>query len=118
MPSAEQGEIVEAAQRGMSLRVLAFAGTGKTTTVEMLARSLPRDRRILYVVFNKAQQVLAQMDAERTRLTGEAEAQVQTMTETAKASIYKKQRPPNYRLKNGQRQPLTVLSVTGIKAGK
>jgi len=59
-PSAEQAEIVEAAQRGMSLRVLAFAGTGKTTTLEMLARSLPRDRRILYVVFNKAQQVMAQ----------------------------------------------------------
>lgn len=33
---------------------------------------------------------IAEMDAERTRLTGEAEAQVKTMTETAKSSIYKK----------------------------
>lgn len=33
---------------------------------------------------------IAALDAERTRLMGEAEAQVKTMTETAKASIYKK----------------------------
>jgi hypothetical protein len=33
---------------------------------------------------------IAELDAERTRLTGEAEAQVKTMTETAKSSIYKK----------------------------
>jgi hypothetical protein len=33
---------------------------------------------------------IAELDAERTRLTGEAEAQVKTMTETAKSSIFKK----------------------------
>jgi hypothetical protein len=33
---------------------------------------------------------IAELDAERTRLMGEAEAQVKTMTETAKSSIYKK----------------------------
>jgi hypothetical protein len=32
---------------------------------------------------------IAELDAERTRLLGEAEAQVKTMTETAKANIYK-----------------------------
>ncbi len=33
---------------------------------------------------------IAELDAERTRLLGEAQAQVKTLTETAKASIYKK----------------------------
>ncbi|HEY7329792.1 MAG TPA: hypothetical protein VH592_19310, partial [Gemmataceae bacterium] len=33
---------------------------------------------------------IAELDAERNRLLGEAEAQVKTMTETAKSSIYKK----------------------------
>ncbi|MGH7171848.1 MAG: SPFH domain-containing protein [Gemmataceae bacterium] len=33
---------------------------------------------------------IAELDAERTRLTGEADAQAKTMTETAKSSIYKK----------------------------
>lgn len=33
---------------------------------------------------------IAELDAERTRLLGEAEAQVKTLTETAKSSIYKK----------------------------
>jgi hypothetical protein len=33
---------------------------------------------------------IAELDAERTRLMGEAEAQVKTMTETAKSSIFKK----------------------------
>jgi large subunit ribosomal protein L21 len=32
--------------------------------------------------------------------------------------IFKKKRRHNYRRKNGHRQPLTVLRVTGIKAGK
>ncbi len=59
-PSAQQSAIVEAARRGESLRVLAFAGTGKTTTLEMVARALPADLRALYIVFNKSQQILAQ----------------------------------------------------------
>ena len=35
-----------------------------------------------------------------------------------KVIIFKKKRRHNYRRKNGHRQPLTVLRVTGIKAGK
>jgi large subunit ribosomal protein L21 len=35
-----------------------------------------------------------------------------------KVIIFKKKRCHNYRRKNGHRQPLTVLRVTGIKAGK
>ena len=32
--------------------------------------------------------------------------------------IFKKRRRHNYRRKNGHRQPLTVLKITGISAGK
>jgi large subunit ribosomal protein L21 len=35
-----------------------------------------------------------------------------------KVIIFKKKRRHNYRRKNGHRQPLTVLRVTGIKAGR
>ena len=35
-----------------------------------------------------------------------------------KVIIFKKKRRHNYRRKNGHRQPLTVLRVTGIKAGQ
>lgn len=35
-----------------------------------------------------------------------------------KVLIFKKRRRHNYRRKNGHRQPLTVLKITGITAGK
>jgi large subunit ribosomal protein L21 len=35
-----------------------------------------------------------------------------------KVLIFKKRRRHNYRRKNGHRQPLTVLRVTGISAGR
>jgi large subunit ribosomal protein L21 len=35
-----------------------------------------------------------------------------------KILIFKKRRRHNYRRKNGHRQPLTVLKITGISAGK
>ena len=36
-----------------SLKIQAFAGTGKTTTLAAIAKSLPQ-RRFLYLVFNRA----------------------------------------------------------------
>jgi len=49
----EQGAVVEAAQDGETLKVLAFAGTGKTATLKAVAESLP-DRKMLYLAFNKS----------------------------------------------------------------
>ncbi|TAM56611.1 ATP-dependent helicase [bacterium] len=54
----EQCAIVEAARRGESFKVTAFAGTGKTTSLTEAARALP-NRHVLYLVFNKAQQQAA-----------------------------------------------------------
>jgi hypothetical protein len=52
----EQQTICEAARdtgEHSSLKIQAFAGTGKTTTLAAIAQSLP-ERRFLYLVFNRA----------------------------------------------------------------
>ena len=45
-------------------------------------------------------------------------AEVVEQIRTDKVLVFKKKRRHNYRRKNGHRQALTVLRVTGIKAGK
>ena len=51
-PTLEQVAIIEAAKnKTASLMIKAYAGTGKTTTIEMTGRALPV-RPSLYVVFN------------------------------------------------------------------
>jgi large subunit ribosomal protein L21 len=45
-------------------------------------------------------------------------AEVVEQIKGEKVLIFKKRRRHNYRRKNGHRQALTVLRVTGIKAGK
>jgi F-box protein, helicase, 18 len=49
-PTDEQRAILEA--RGRILKINARAGTGKTTTLRMLAEKFS-DQRILYLVFNR-----------------------------------------------------------------
>ena len=52
----EQQAICEAARDlgvNSSLKIQAFAGTGKTTTLAAVAESLPQ-RKFLYLVFNRA----------------------------------------------------------------
>lgn len=52
-PTAEQQAIVEAACSGSTLAINALAGTGKTSTLRMIAEALPR-RQIIYLAFNRA----------------------------------------------------------------
>jgi len=52
-PTQEQSLIIDAARRDRNMAINAFAGTGKTTTLSMIAQALPR-KRILYLAFNKA----------------------------------------------------------------
>jgi superfamily I DNA/RNA helicase len=52
-PTKEQEAIVAAARQDRNIAINAFAGTGKTTTLGMVAEALPR-KRILYLAFNKA----------------------------------------------------------------
>lgn len=51
-PSSEQLSIIKAALRGEDLKVQAFAGTGKTTTIKMIAAAIRLPST--YVVFNSA----------------------------------------------------------------
>jgi hypothetical protein len=57
-PTAEQKAIVDAYLRRLNLVINAYAGSGKTTILKMLAEASPR-LRFLYVAYNKT----AQLDA-------------------------------------------------------
>lgn len=52
-PTAEQQAVLEAVQSGLDITIQALAGTGKTSTLRMIADSLP-DAKGQYVAFNKA----------------------------------------------------------------
>jgi ATP-dependent exoDNAse (exonuclease V) beta subunit len=52
-PTGEQQAIIDASQSGDDLVIEAGAGTGKTSTLRLLATAQPR-RRGLYVASNKA----------------------------------------------------------------
>ena len=67
----EQRAICQAAQDGgqkLALKIQAFAGTGKTTTLAAIAEACPRTR-FLYVVFNRAA-----ADSARARMPANVEA--------------------------------------------
>ncbi|WP_396908079.1 UvrD-helicase domain-containing protein [Mycolicibacterium sp.] len=51
-PTAEQAAIVDAAARGKDLVIQAGAGTGKTSTLRLLASATPA-RKALYVAYNR-----------------------------------------------------------------
>lgn len=57
-PTAEQAAIIAAYQRGENLVINAYAGSGKTTILKMLAQASP-GKRFLYLAYNKS----AQLDA-------------------------------------------------------
>lgn len=59
-PNDEQRAIIDAVADGKNTIVIAGAGTGKTSTMELVARALPKTR-ILYLAFNRA----AKDDAEK-----------------------------------------------------
>ncbi|GAA2148768.1 AAA family ATPase [Actinomadura napierensis] len=52
-PTEQQAAIIEAVRQGQDVAVLALAGTGKTTTMRLIAEALP-DKRITYLAFNRS----------------------------------------------------------------
>lgn len=52
-PTSEQQHAIDLATTGESMVIEALAGTGKTSTLEMVADAMPR-RNVQYVAFNKA----------------------------------------------------------------
>ncbi|MBO0732009.1 MAG: UvrD-helicase domain-containing protein, partial [Acidimicrobiaceae bacterium] len=61
VPTEEQGAILEAVCSGGTVAISAAAGSGKTSTLRMIAKARPRTR-MLYVAYNKA----IQREAERS----------------------------------------------------
>lgn len=58
-PTPEQQAIIDCQfNRTDIIKVMAFAGTGKTTTLDFFARNLPK-LRMLYIAFNKSVQIEA-----------------------------------------------------------
>jgi len=51
-PTAEQQIAIEHALRGESFKVVAYAGTGKTTTLQMISAAMP-ERRGMYLALTK-----------------------------------------------------------------
>lgn len=58
-PTLEQQAIVNAVASGKTLKVSALAGTGKTSTLVMIAKAYP-NKKGLYLAYNKALQLEAQ----------------------------------------------------------
>lgn len=54
-PTAQQQAIIDAIASGEDVVVEALAGTGKSTTLRMIAEAMP-NKRFRYIVFNKSQQ--------------------------------------------------------------
>lgn len=57
-PTSQQQAIIDAVAEGKDMVIQALAGTGKTTTLRMIAEHYP-DKKFLYIVFNKSQQLEA-----------------------------------------------------------
>ncbi|MFB2538220.1 MULTISPECIES: UvrD-helicase domain-containing protein [unclassified Acinetobacter] len=51
--TAEQVTAIDNARLGHSFKIIAYAGTGKTTTLQMISQAMP-ERKGLYLAFNKA----------------------------------------------------------------
>lgn len=67
-PTPQQQAVIDAVRTGDDVVVRALAGTGKTSTLRMIAQRMPGSR-ILYVAFNKS----VQLDADRS-MPGNVEA--------------------------------------------
>ena len=52
-PTSEQNIAIAEAKTGQSFKVIAYAGTGKTTTLQLISDAMP-ERRGMYLAFNKA----------------------------------------------------------------
>ncbi|MFJ5121840.1 AAA family ATPase, partial [Kitasatospora sp. NPDC088548] len=81
-PTPQQAAILEAGTAGETIAVTARAGTGKTSTLKMLARSLPADKKIMYLAFGR--KVAA--DARQAIARGEFPSNVQARTANSLAA--------------------------------
>jgi hypothetical protein len=103
-PTGEQQAILDAAATGASVAISAAAGSGKTSTLRMIAEARPKTR-MLYLAFNKAIQVEA-----------DGSFPPNVTCKTAHALAYRHHGPPMRKRLNGPRmtgkQNAAVLGIT------
>lgn len=108
MPTGEQRNIIKAVLGGKNVAVQALAGTGKTTTLELMARRIGEvdpKAKILYIAFNKSVQEEAQ-----ARMPSNVEARTgDSLGFTISRDITKK-----FNNKDAIRNPQDVAEYLGI----
>jgi N12 class adenine-specific DNA methylase len=108
-PTPQQQEIKDAVAAGHDVAVFALAGTGKTTTLRMLAHALP-DLRIVYIAFNRS-------IADEAQASFPSHVDANTMHSFAKQAL---QGGPHGalldKLDKGVRLPKDIAPVLGITA--
>ncbi len=106
-PTAQQQAIIDAALAGQNVAVQALAGTGKTSTLRMVAESMP-ERRILYIAFNKtiAHEARQSMSGNVTAVTFNAYARRQMASGPYAAKID--------RLGKGARHPQDIARLLNV----
>jgi len=114
-PTEEQRAVVEAALRGGDLKVKAYAGAGKTSTLQLLASAMG-DRRCSYLAFNKN-------IAEHARAKFPKQVSCRTVHSLAFASVDPAltarlnlpEEAPHQLAARYRIQPVRVPSVTGLE---
>ncbi|WP_448377679.1 UvrD-helicase domain-containing protein [Fervidobacterium sp.] len=108
-PSPEQEAALERYKSGQDMKLIAVAGSGKTTTLRLMAESTPR-QKILYLAFNRS----VKEEAER-RFPGNV--QVKTLHGLAFGHVVRK-RPPlerKFRSGEGQVRPHHIAEALEVK---
>jgi len=94
-PTSEQNDIINSIKLGIpKIEVGAFAGTGKTSSSEMVVDSMPLKYNFLYIVFNKT----AELEA-KERFKGRENVEVKTVNALAFAN-FPRERGEKIEIKN------------------
>ncbi len=114
----EQAIAIDTARLGQSFKIVAYAGTGKTTTLEMISHAMP-ERRGLYLAFNKAIATQAQQ-----RFSGKIDCRTfhSLAYRSVPRNITDKLRlprlSPSYIAKEYQLAPITIRRMMGNRYEK
>ena len=111
----EQALAIDTARVGNSFKIIAYAGTGKTTTLEMISQAMP-ERRGLYLAFNKAIATHAQQKFQQN-------VDCRTFHSLAYRSVHRNitdklrlpRLSPSYLAKEYQLQPINVRRLMGSR---
>ncbi|MGW6454743.1 UvrD-helicase domain-containing protein [Streptomyces sp. NPDC055078] len=108
-PTPQQQRIIDACLAGQDVAVQALAGTGKTSTLQMVTRRMP-DKRIAYVAFNRsiADEAKRKFPRNVTADTSHSFARAALRNTTLKDKIRKAGR------NGGARRPKDVAAALGL----